>query len=724
MSQRGHDEGPDQQNPFINKSEASRRGKNFKKVDFSHHLNFNMLLLRSIKTRVLLITLLIFVMSSASLAFYLSRMMRQDMERLLGEQQFSTVSIVAAQINHALENRLRGLENYVGEQLPPGLMSDPSAVQKRLKESSTIQGLFNGGLFVADARGFAIASIPTSAQRVGVNYLDRDHVLAALREARTSVSKPVIGKVLRTPVFSMAAPIRDGDNKVIGALVGVTDLSQPNFLDTLTESRYGKSGGYLLMAQQHQLIVTATDKRRIMQPMAPAGLNPQIDRFIAGYEGYAVHLNPFGVEVLNSSKHIPAAQWSLFASLPTQEAFAPIHAMQRHMVAATLCLTLLAGGVVWWLIRRQLSPLTKAATTLSTVTESDQLLQPIPITRADEVGALIAVVNQLMQSNAERQQGLKESEARFKTMFSEAPLGIALVESLTGKMQAVNPMFARISGRSVNEMTQIDWMSITHPDDLQEDLDKMALMNAGKIPGFQMEKRYLHKDGTEIWINMTIAPVHLENKTLPLHLCMIEDITERKKNEQTVYQLAYFDLLTQLPNRLLLQDRLTQAMLAGKRNERYGALIFLDLDNFKSLNDTRGHSSGDSLLVEVAARLKTCVREIDTVSRFGGDEFVVLLQDMSRDLTEARSQAYLLSEKICNRLAEPYELTLAADAIRLAQRITHHCSASVGVSLFLGMEMSEEDVIKRADIAMYQAKAEGRNQVRFYEVPKCLTPHL
>jgi diguanylate cyclase (GGDEF)-like protein len=223
---------------------------------------------------------------------------------------------------------------------------------------------------------------------------------------------------------------------------------------------------------------------------------------------------------------------------------------------------------------------------------------------------------------------------------------------------------------------------------------------------------------------MTIAPVHIENKTLPLHLCMIEDISERKKTEQTVHQLAYYDLLTQLPNRLLLQDRLTQAMLAGKRNERYGALIFLDLDNFKSLNDTMGHSTGDLLLVEVAARLKACVREIDTVSRFGGDEFVVLLQDMSRDMPEARSQAYLLSEKICNTLAEPYELVLTADGNRAAQRMTHRCTASVGVALFLGMEMSEEDVIKRADIAMYQAKADGGNKVRFYEVSKRPTTSL
>jgi PAS domain S-box-containing protein len=132
------------------------------------------------------------------------------------------------------------------------------------------------------------------------------------------------------------------------------------------------------------------------------------------------------------------------------------------------------------------------------------------------------------------EEALRESEARFKTMFEESPLGIALIDSLTGHIYAVNPMFARIAGRTMEEMAQIDWMSITHPDDVQEDLDNMALLNAGKIPGFQMEKRYLHHDGTPVWINMTIAPILVEDKAHPRHLCMIEDITDRKRVEEAL----------------------------------------------------------------------------------------------------------------------------------------------------------------------------------------------
>jgi len=132
------------------------------------------------------------------------------------------------------------------------------------------------------------------------------------------------------------------------------------------------------------------------------------------------------------------------------------------------------------------------------------------------------------------EEALRKSEAHFKTIFNEAPLGIALIDSLTGHVYTVNPMFAKITDRTVDEMTNIEWMSITHPDDVQEDLDNMALMNAGKISGFQMEKRYLHHDGTPVWINMTIAPIYVEDKAHPRHLCMIEDITKRKKEEEAL----------------------------------------------------------------------------------------------------------------------------------------------------------------------------------------------
>ena len=139
---------------------------------------------------------------------------------------------------------------------------------------------------------------------------------------------------------------------------------------------------------------------------------------------------------------------------------------------------------------------------------------------------------------------------------------------------------------------------------------------------------------------------------------IMEDITERKHAEELIHNFAFFDALTQLPNRRLLNDRLSQTMLASKRSSHYGALMFLDLDNFKPLNDAHGHDAGDLLLVEVARRITQCVREVDTVARFGGDEFVIMLSDLDVDKTESIAQAAIVAEKIRSSLSEPYVLTL------------------------------------------------------------------
>ena len=192
-----------------------------------------------------------------------------------------------------------------------------------------------------------------------------------------------------------------------------------------------------------------------------------------------------------------------------------------------------------------------------------------------------------------------------------------------------------------------------------------------------------------------------------------EDITERRAAEELIRNLAFYDVLTGLPNRRLLDDRLNQAMAASKRSGCYGALMFLDLDNFKPLNDKHGHEVGDLLLIEVAARLMSCMRETDTVGRFGGDEFVVLLSELNSSKDTSTQQARTVAEKIGTRLSEPYRLIAKHEGLA-DTTIEHRCTASIGVALFLDHEASQDDVLKCADSAMYQAKQAGRNSIRFF----------
>lgn len=180
-----------------------------------------------------------------------------------------------------------------------------------------------------------------------------------------------------------------------------------------------------------------------------------------------------------------------------------------------------------------------------------------------------------------------------------------------------------------------------------------------------------------------------------------------------IEQLAYHDVLTQLPNRRLLLDRLSQTRSESKRNGCYAALMFIDLDNFKSLNDTHGHEAGDLLLTQAAQRLIGCMREMDTVARFGGDEFAVILNTLDPDFANSQNRASIVAEKISASLAEPYHLALPTKG-DLPMTVEHRCTASIGVVLFLGHAGLQKELLIWADEAMYKAKSAGNNSICFH----------
>ena len=213
---------------------------------------------------------------------------------------------------------------------------------------------------------------------------------------------------------------------------------------------------------------------------------------------------------------------------------------------------------------------------------------------------------------------------------------------------------------------------------------------------------------------LTITAVKSNDGSVTHYVGTQTDISARKAAEDVIKNMAFYDPLTQLPNRRLLDDRLSHAMAASKRSACYGALIFLDLDNFKPLNDTHGHVVGDSLLIEVADRLHRCVREMDTVARFGGDEFVVLLSDLNAGKAESTEQARHVAEKIRHTLAQPYLLTTRHEG-EADTTIEYRCTASIGVAMFINHETSQDDILNWADAAMYEAKEAGRNLIRFHD---------
>ena len=435
----------------------------------------------------------------------------------------------------------------------------------------------------------------------------------------------------------------------------------------------------------------------------------------------------------------------------------------------------------------------------------------------------LAMVRAQLSDDARR-----ESEERFRALFNQATVGVAQVDSATGQFVRVNQRYADILGYSPEEMVGMTFQSLTHPDDLAADLAQVRRLQSGDVPEYRLEKRYIHKDGHEVWGDLTVssmwasgsAPGHHiavvqditarkrmeENlraneqrlrsilERLPMGLCLVQDdglisfrnqryvqicgytqeevpdtdtwwqraypdaaerdairqrlldtrhlgviplaeytircadgkykpveisgifveggrlitmqdLSERKAAEEEINQLAYYDPLTRLPNRRLLMDRLQQALATSARHQRSGALLMLDLDNFKTVNETRGHDRGDALLLQVAHRLRGCVHEDDTVARQGGDEFVVVLEDLGDSPEEAAARAEDVGQRILGVLREPYQIDGAA----------HHSSLSMGVTIYSGTRETVDELLKRADLALYQAKNAGRDTLRFYD---------
>ncbi len=312
-------------------------------------------------------------------------------------------------------------------------------------------------------------------------------------------------------------------------------------------------------------------------------------------------------------------------------------------------------------------------------------------------GSIWVIMDITERKNAE--EDLRDSEKRFRTILENAPIGMAVL-TLEGRFLLVNRSLCEIVGYEKEELEKLTFQEITHPDDLEANLAKVRQLQDSDINSYFMEKRYIRKDQQIVWTQL-VSSVIRNAAGAPLFLiAQIEDITDRRRNRELIQQLAYYDALTNLPNRRLLKDRLKQSLAQAKRHQRSMALMFLDLDNFKQINDTLGHDIGDELLKVVADRLQACVRGIDTICRQGGDEFIIVLSEIAHPEDVA-----VVANKIISVINEPVSLN----------ENDLHITISIGIAVYPvdGVDDAKE-LMKKADIAMYDAKRNGRNGFSFY----------
>ena len=388
--------------------------------------------------------------------------------------------------------------------------------------------------------------------------------------------------------------------------------------------------------------------------------------------------------------------------LDMTEEFSVIEHRKDLLWLGQLVLQILLYFSIHWLIRKFLVPILKLQSTMESLQiKGMEEFVPLELRKGslDEFGKLTSAFNQMSESLCDSERSMKLAASIYQSN-AEA----ILVTDENNLVVDVNPAFTRITGYTLDEVMGKDPKMLQSGRHDKEFYRQMwhAILYEGGWGGEIWDKR---KSGE---IYPKLAHIHVLRRadgSVYRHVAQFSDITEKKQKDELIFWQANYDPLTSLPNRRLLNERLGRTLIAGKRNNLNGVLMFLDMDKFKALNDTLGHEYGDMLLIEVAKRLKSCVREEDTVARLGGDEFVVLFENLGEDSDDALQQTANVAEKIRASLAAPYQL----------KQYEYLSSPSVGVYLYDGKNDSADDVLKRADMAMYQAKESGRNAVRFFD---------
>ena len=502
--------------------------------------------------------------------------------------------------------------------------------------------------------------------------------------------------------------------------ITVAEMDLEFLLDGISRIKVGESGlAYVVDAQGY--LIAHPDMGLVLQHPSMAQ-RPQVQAALHG-----THLKTAfdldGKPVLTAFGVIAYLNWFVFVEQSLSEAYQPLYAQAVRSAVLVLVGVVLSILVCVVLVRKILTP-------VRALTDGAQLIgrgvfdSPIVVKTGDELEELADEFNRmaeklhdsyaLLEHKVElRTNELMQSEQSLNQAQHIAGIGSFVFDVIQGvwsssevldKLLGIDKSFVR---------SHVGWMALIHPQDRQT-LSKYFINDILR-EGQAIDKVFRiirHCDQVERWVHGLWHVVCDDSGNVIKILGTIQDITERKQMEDQVYQLAFYDSLTELPNRRLLTDRLRQCLMASDRNGYFGALMFLDLDNFKLINDNHGHAVGDLLLMEVAQRLLDCVRKMDTVARLGGDEFVVMLSELDRVRETSVSLAMGVAEKIRAALSKPYRLVVSQNSQDI---VLHHCTASIGLTVFVCCDASIDDILKQADMAMYQAKDAGRNTARLYE---------
>ncbi len=487
---------------------------------------------RSLHTRIAVGMLCVVLGILWATEYSLSRSLRHDMEAAISAQQYSTVSLIAREIDRSIRER-QSIAESVASSLTAELLASPAATQRLLEERKIPKSIFNWGVIVTDATGTAIASTPENLNRTGSHYSNYEFIEQGLKTGQPQLPEPVISPNSGLPVFTLIFPIKDAQNKTIGLVIGVTNLAEPNFLDEIGSAKYGNTGDFMVSAPKSRIFVASSDKRRVMKAGPPPGINRVYDSYMAGYEGSGIAKSSRGVVELSSNKRIPSTGWMMHSVLPVDEAFAPIEAMERHLIIASAILTLVATLISWWWLHLQLRPLSSAANLLHRMNAGEIPRQALPVVRRDEIGLLTEAFNELqaavMQEEARSAEHAANQRLRHIVSFvpgvvfqyrlyADGHCDLPFISDGVAELYGISPEQAEANPDSLRNQV--------HPDDAEQFMASLR-ESARSLQPWRVDYRIVRPDGGERWLAISAQPERVGGSEILWH-GFITDITERK----------------------------------------------------------------------------------------------------------------------------------------------------------------------------------------------------
>jgi len=578
----------------------------------------------------------------------------------------------------ALLARQSGLQAMAGGHAQPGpetlaLLNDFKAAQPDIVEA----------LVLAPAGGKVLAS--TEPSSVG-GYRATYNFYTQGRQGPSVQGVYPLPDSLR-PVLTVSFPVKDGQGRLLAVLAFHLSL-EPIAQIIRSRAGLGDTGETFLVDSSSLLVASG---RVEVESLRHQAHSEGVAQALAGQNGQGMYVSDGGTPVLGVYRWMPAYQMALLAEMSQDEAFAPAVRLALTLVAAALVAAVILGFAVYALSRRLARPILAVTQAAMSVAEGD-LSARAPVETSDELGKLAVAFNAMTGELSDLYARL-EQEGRDRGAILHGSFdGIAVV-GRNGAVAYCNPGMERLFGSTLAEIPSLAVLADRIFPNAVERQAFVASLQADMAEENAPERvfSFQHKSGTRRWCRLKVSPMHGDRLVINA-----QDLTEIKASEERVRHMALHDHLTGLPNRQLFLDRLDQALRRAKRGGLNVALLYIDLDRFKSLNDAYGHAHGDRVLVETALRLRACVRESDTVARLGGDEFVVVLPDLLQV-----DDALPVAEKIQQTLYDP-----EAGAGRM------FLGASVGLACYPEHGQDQDALLAMADAAMYEAKRGGGNVVR------------